>query len=554
MLTGLKIKNFVLVDNVDIEFHEGLTVLSGETGAGKSIIIEAVCLALGKRANSNLVRAETDKAEITATFEITPDSPACSLLKEFDYEHEECVIRRVIFHGGKSRAYCNENPVTTGFLKNLSGHLVDVHAQQQSQQVLESQYQRQLLDCYTDSKRNNDAVNNIYGQWKRLKEELSFLESNKGKSHRMELLEYQLKELDSLSLDSLELATIEDRHKNLTFSENNQQVYSEIQNILDNEQNGALQALQRAFNALKKVKSQDKDNLNTTLEQASELIKEVFRESERAQETNQVDSQQLRETEARLSELHELARKHECSIKELGTIHDALNAERKEIEAESEKTQNIKKQILAIESDYKKEAECLTAKRKSGLAKMASDITSRLATLGIPEVKFDIQLERRPEIEPIKNGHENVRFVIATNPGQELADLASVVSGGELSRTSLAIQEVISSKLKIPTLIFDEVDTGIGGSTATVVGQKLREVSGNCQVLCITHSPQVASAGDHHYLINKKTKKKNSFVEIRYLSLEAKESEISRMLGATTPKGTALEHARELIRSFKAAT
>ena len=150
--------------------------------------------------------------------------------------------------------------MTTGFLKNLSGHLVDVHAQQQSQQVLESQYQRQLLDCYTDSKQNNDAVNNIYGQWKRLKEELSFLESNKGKSHRMELLEYQLKELDSLSLDSLELASIEDHHKNLTFSENNQQVYSEIQNILDNEQNGALQALQRAFNALKKVKSQDKDN------------------------------------------------------------------------------------------------------------------------------------------------------------------------------------------------------------------------------------------------------------------------------------------------------
>ena len=234
---------------------------------------------------------------------------------------------------------------------------------------------------------------------------------------------YQLKELDSLSLDSIELASIEDHHKNLTFSENNQQVYSEIQNILDNEQNGALQALHRAFNALKKVKSQDKDNLNMTLEQASELIKEVFRESERAQETNQVDSQQLRETEARLSELYELARKHDCSIKELGTIHDALNAERKEIEAESEKTQNIKKQILAIESDYKKEAECLTAKRKSGLTKMASDITSRLATLGIPEVKFDIQLERRLEIEPIKNGHENVRFVIATNPGQELADL-----------------------------------------------------------------------------------------------------------------------------------
>ena len=209
---------------------------------------------------------------------------------------------------------------------------------------------------------------------------------------------------------------------------------------------------------------------------------------------------------------------------------------------------------MAVESDYREKAECLTAKRKNGSAKMASEITRKLATLGIPEVKFNILLERRIEKEPIKNGHENVRFVIATNPGQELADLASVVSGGELSRTSLAIQEVISSKLKIPTLIFDEVDTGIGGSTATVVGQKLREVSGNCQVLCITHSPQVASAGDHHYLINKKTKKKNSFVEIRYLTLEAKESEISRMLGATTPKGTALEHARELIRSFKAAT
>lgn len=554
MLTGLKIKNFVLVDNVDIEFHEGLTVLSGETGAGKSIIIEAICLTLGKRANSNLIRAEADKAEITTTFEITPDSPVCSLLKEFDYEHEQCVIRRVIFHGGKSRAYCNENPVTTAFLKNLSAHLVDVHAQQQNQQMLESQYQRQLLDFYADSKRNNDTVNNIYGRWKALKEELSFLESNKGKSHRMELLEYQLKELDSLSLDSLELASIEDRHKNLTFSENNQQVYSEIQNVLDNEQNGALQALQRAFNVLKKTKSPDKDNLNTTLEQASELIKEVIRESERAQETNQVDSQQLRETEARLSDLYELARKHDCSIKELGTVHDTLTAERKEIEAESEKTQHIKKQILLIESDYKKEAECLTAKRKSGLAKMASEITNRLATLGIPEVKFNILLESRLEIEPIKNGHENVRFVIATNPGQELADLASIVSGGELSRTSLAIQEVISSKLKIPTLIFDEVDTGIGGSTATVVGQKLREVSGNCQVLCITHSPQVASAGDHHYLIDKKTKKKNSVVEIRYLTPEAKESEISRMLGATTPKGTALEHARELIRSFKTAT
>ena len=554
MLTSLKIKNFVLVDSVDIEFHEGLTVLSGETGAGKSIIIEAICLALGKRANSSLIRAEADKAEITATFEITPDSPVCSLLKEFDNEYEQCILRRVILHGGKSRAYCNENPVTTGFLRNLSAHLVDVHAQQQSQQVLETQYQRQLLDFYGDSKRNNDDVNGIYEQWKALKEELSFLESGQEKSHRMELLEYQLKELNSLSLDSVELESIEERHKNLTFSDNNQQVYSEIQNILDNEQNGALQALQRAFNALKKVKSQDKENLNTTLEQVSELIKEVIRESDRARETNQVDSQQLRETEARLSELYELARKHDCSIKELGTVHATLNAEKEEIEAENEKIQNIKKQIFTIEGDFEEKAECLTAKRKNSSAKMASEITRRLATLGIPEVKFNILLERRLEKEPIKNGHENVRFVIATNPGQELADLASVVSGGELSRASLAIQEVISSKFKIPTLIFDEVDTGIGGATATVVGRKLREVSGNCQVLCITHSPQVASAGDHHYLIDKKTKKKSSTVEIKYLTRDAKESEISRMLGATTPKGTALDHARSLIRSFKSIT
>ena len=238
MLTGLKIKDFVLVDSVDIEFHKGLTVLSGETGAGKSIIIEAICLALGKRANSSLIRAEADKAEITATFEITPDSPVSSLLKKFDYEHEQCILRRIIFPGGKSRAYCNENPVTTGFLRNLSAHLVDVHAQQQSQRILETQYQRQLLDFYANSKLHNDEVNGIYEQWKALKEELSFLETNQGKSHRMELLEYQLKELDSLSLDPLELESIEERHKNLTFSENNLQVYYEIQNILDNEQNG----------------------------------------------------------------------------------------------------------------------------------------------------------------------------------------------------------------------------------------------------------------------------------------------------------------------------
>ena len=280
-----------------------------------------------------------------------------------------------------------------------------------------------------------------------------------------------------------------------------------------------------------------------------ELIKEAIKEVDRVYNTLQADPEQLREIERRLSQLHELARKHNSGIKDLRQVIQKLREEKNGIESQKEDVLLLEKKITLAKKEFHEKAHVLTQKRIKAAKKMAKEVSARLTKLGIPDAKLEIRIETRTETSPTRNGTDTVSFLLATNPNQKPNSLTKVASGGELSRTGLAIRAALSSQFSIPTLIYDEIDTGIGGTTATIVGQSLLKVSENCQVICITHSPQVASAGDHHYLINKKLKANTATVTVDYLSRQAKEAEIARMLGTPTPQGSGLEHARELIRS-----
>ena len=537
------------MEQVNIDFHRGLTVLSGETGAGKSVLIEAICLALGKRADSSLVRQGAEKAEITAIFEMPSDSQLYSLLEGRGLTDESCILRRVIYREGQSRAFCNDSPVTTGFLQSLSGLLADVHAQQQSQLLLEPHFQRQILDMYANAIDIRDKVNERYEKWKSYNDRLENLAETKEKNSKLELIDYQLNELEKADFRPDEVETIEEVHKQLASADNNLHLFHKIKELLANEQNGASFSIETASNFAEKINTLGKSNLSITLSEIDELIKEAIKEIDRAYNTLQTDPEQLREIERRLSQLHELARKHNCGIKNLGHVVRKLRDEKSRIESQKEDALLLEKNIQSVRKEFDEKALVLTQKRTKVAKAMAKEVSERLTQLGIPDAKFEIKLETRTETTPTRNGTDIVSFQLATNPKQKPSSLAKVASGGELSRTGLAIRAAVSSQFSIPTLIYDEIDTGIGGTTATIVGQSLLKVSENCQVICITHSPQVASAGDHHYLINKKLKADTAIVTVDYLNRQAKEAEIARMLGTPTPQGSGLEHARELIRS-----
>ena len=557
MLNHIHIWNFAIVEKLDIEFEAGLTVLTGETGAGKSILLDALNLALGDRADTSVIRHGNDKAEISVTFSLHDAAEAAHWLNEHEMQSDdECIIRRTISRNGPSKAFINGIPATVQQLRELGEMLVDLHGQHEHQSLLQREIQRQLLDDYANHKDLLEQVNSAYTNWLTLQEQWQRLNSaNQDRDSRLELLRYQVKELESLNLQAGEAAELEAEHKRLANASQLLQTAQQVLAILEeNDERAVHQALAQCHGDISDLARVDgqlqavADLLNNAVIQVQETISEMRHYADNLE----LDPARLQEVEQRINDMHTLSRKHRVETEQLVSLLPALQRERDDLEQADIKLDGLQKQIQQAKDAFSKSAGKLTQSRKKTAKQLSEKISDAMQSLSLPGGKFEIQLEAMPESRWNAQGCEQIEFLVSANPGQPVKALNKVASGGELSRISLAIQVITAQAARIPSLIFDEVDVGIGGRVAEIVGLQLRALGQHRQVVCVTHLPQVAALGHHHLQVSKQTGKDTTVTEIKQLDSKQRIDEVARMLGGIEITDQTLSHAKEMIERAQA--
>ena len=550
MLKTLTVQNLVVVRHVDVEFGPGLSVLSGETGAGKSILIEALGLALGERADSKLVRAGDDRATVSAVFDIATAPAVRALLQEHALDSDdECVLRRIVLRDGGSRAFCNASPIPVQLLHDIGTLLVDVHAQHASQQIMKREVQRELLDAYGDHIAARQAVQSACENWHDIHKRLLALEHAGIERDRIELLRYQFEELEQAQVHAAEIDQLESDHRRLANGATNLDQFAALRGLLLDDDDGALARLRAAVaraRALAK-RGEHSGNLVDALEQALVCVEESATELERLEGGVEIDPARLARLDDRIAALHALARKHQLTLKELPALRQRLGDELATFDQGAAVRTALAAECAVALADYQTAATGLGKARRSAAKRMNTEISRRMRELGLAHAQFNATLSALPDQAPQSHGTDRVEFLVTTNPDQPPGPINKVASGGELSRIGLAIQAATARHAGIPVVVYDEVDTGIGGTTANIVGRTLRDVARECQVICITHSPQVASAGDQHLLVSKTVRGGVTETQIKALDSNAREREIARMLGATEATAASVAHARDLI-------
>jgi len=552
MLTRLHIRNFALVEHLELEFAPGMTVLTGETGAGKSILLDALGLVLGDRADSGTVRAGCDRAEISATFDIRSLGAVRAWLEERELNlDDECILRRTVSADGGSRGYINGQPAPVQSLRELGEQLVDIHGQHAHQSLLKRDLQRQLLDGYAGHDALAEQVSTAYRRWRELQQELERLTRAAGeRDSRLELLRYQVGELEALGLSTEELASLEEEHGRLANASRLQEGAQRALDLLyEGDEMAVVSLLGRTLSELRELQAIDGqlggacELLDSAAIQAREAASELRRYLDRAD----LDPQRLDWVEQRLAAISELARKHRCGGEELPALLERLQGELAELEQAGQRLDGLEAEISRCRDGYLKLARELSAGRRKAAQALASQVSANMAELGMKGGRFEVALEAVEDDEPAPHGLERVELLVSANPGQPLKPLAKVASGGELSRISLAIQVISAGRGSIPTLIFDEVDVGVGGGVAEMVGRQLHALGGERQVLCVTHQPQVAAQGHQHLQVSKQTQGETTRSAVKVLDEEARVEEIARMLGGMTITGQTLSHAREML-------
>ncbi|MGM0594326.1 MAG: DNA repair protein RecN [Pseudomonadota bacterium] len=551
MLKHLHIQNYTLVEQLEIDFEAGMSVLSGETGAGKSILLDALGLTLGDRAESTVLRPGSRRAEISASFDITALPAVCRWLEERELEMDgECILRRTISADGRSRGYINGQPSPVQSLRELGEQLVDIHGQHAHQSLHKRENQRHLLDAYAGQTALADKVARRYRQWQQLQQEYDTLrQASAERDARQELLRYQVEELEALQLQADELQTLSDEHARLANA--NQLLegtQSAIAHLYEGDEQSIAAMLEQTLSQLQQLREYDSalgescDMLDSALIQ----IKEATGDLRHYAEGLDLDPQQLAEVEQRLTVIHDLARKHRVEPEQLSELHQKLEQELQQLDSADSRLAGMETEISQAQQDYQSLAEQLSKGRRNGAKRLAKAVTENMQQLGMAGGRFDIALTPL-EKGPTAHGLESVELQVSANPGQPLRPLSKVASGGELSRINLAIQVITAGQEGIPTLIFDEVDVGVGGGVAEMVGRQLRRLGESRQVLCVTHQPQVAAQGHHHFRISKQSRKGETRTQVVPIDAEVRVEEVARMSGGVKITEQTLEHARELI-------
>ena len=553
MLAHFNVRDFAIVERLDLALHAGMTVLTGETGAGKSILIDALGLTLGERASTKVVRSGAERAEVVAVFELAPDCEAARYLAEHQLASadDECILRRTIGSDGRSRAYVNGRPVPLQTLRELGDFLVDIHGQHEHQSLLKPAAQRRLLDEYAGHGDALEQLASLHDRWQATRTAIRDLagEPNE-REQRLDYLRYQVNELDSLDIQSEELETLDKDHRRLSHASELLAICARSVEDIDGDGEMSLTArLASLMGGMEEMAVIDGgvENIRALLDSAGIQLAEAVAELRRYQDGVDSDPARLEALEQRLTAIHDSARKHRVDARELPALHRRLRDEIAELEGSSARLTELQRELEEILRAYTDAARGLHDGRVSAAEKLSAAIASNIRALGMPQGRLQMAVEANFDAPPSKTGADTVTFQVAINPGQPLQPLAKVASGGELSRISLAIQVIATQASGVPTLIFDEVDAGIGGRVAEIVGRELRRLADKRQVLCVTHLPQVASLAQQHVQVQKHSRRRETHTDLRSLDGEGRVEEIARMLGGVTVTDQALAHAREML-------
>ncbi len=553
MIDWLEIKQFAIAEHIDLEFEKSFTTVTGETGSGKSLIVDAIGILLGNRSDNSYIRHNHDTAEIQAGFELPPDHPCFAWLEEQGMTNDsECILRRVIRRDKSSKSYINGHAVTVSQLREIGKDLIDIHGQNEHHSLLKKSVQQSLLDSAGG---NTDLVSELgdcYHTLNNIQKQIDHLnDQSHAAQERADLLKFQIEELNELDPQPDEWLSLENRHIRLNHQQELVSGTREIAKFLYESENNSLSSqlikcgqqlgqLSKFDNNLKSiVKMIDEAEIN--IEEAANQLRPFYEDGE-------VDEEETERIESRFSLYHTLARKHRLQPQLLA---EHLASMSRELSGLTDPKRELIRlgELLDSESDkYRNIAKIVSINRKNSAGNLAKDVTALMQDLGMQGGEFSISLT---PVEPGNyklSGNETVEFIVTANPGQPLQPLSKVVSGGELSRISLGIQVVLANKAQVPTLIFDEVDVGIGGEVANVVGQKLKQLGKSSQVICITHLSQVAAKGDHHFSVSKQGNKRVEASVVK-LGTQQRIEEIARMTGGDKITKESLAHAREMLKS-----
>lgn len=555
MLTQLTVSNYAIAERVELQFNRGMTALTGETGAGKSIVLDALSLATGGRGDAGAVRHGARRADITASFDISAIPEARQWLESQDLDDgNDCILRRVISRDGRSRAYINGQPCPLNQLRELGATLLDIHSQHQHQSLLHKDTHRRLLDEFSGAEDLAIKTRLAWKQWQQAQERLDKRRQSADETEaRLQLLRYQVEELDRLALEAGEQEQLEQEQVQLSHAETVRQHSHQAALLCSEDDNSASDLLRQALGQLEQLPV-EVPALADTLQMLTEAqiqLSEAGSNLRRFVEDYEADPERLLEVEERLSAIYQLARKHRVQPEELPELHQRLSEELAELDDSEGSLGQLEADAANYLNSYHNIAGKLSEARHAGAAVLDERVAAELAHLGMPTVQFVTQLEQNSET-PLPHGHEDIEFLVSANPGQPARSLAKVASGGELSRISLAIQVVVAQTSTTPTLVFDEVDVGIGGGTAEVVGRLLRTLGESGQIICVTHLPQVAAQSHQHLFVSKFTEQDATFSRIELLNDQGRISEVARMLGGVDMTEQTLAHAREMYNKGQA--
>ena len=554
MLRSLNIKGLAVVEALSLELESGLTVLTGETGAGKSILLTALGLALGGRADAGFIRPGAPRAEVDLAFSLADAPAARAWLAErelLDGEEDACLIRRVVAADGRSKAFVNGRPATLQSLQELAANLVEIHGQHAHLRLLESQEQRRLLDESCGHQALLEALAEACRRWRETSDALAAQSrAARDGAGRAELLRYQIEEMEQHGVESADYDALAEEHARQA---NMEKILSlgqaQLERLYEDEQHSVDARLGQAVHALGEIGqlAAEFQGIAELLAEARIQVKEAGSELRRHLEKLEADPKRLQWLDEKLADLHRLARKHQTHPRDLrahlGQLRQALGG----IELDDASLARLRVDLEASEREYRGLAARLSRSRGEGAQALEARISAAIRELGMPQGRLLVATAAEPEQPPTPHGNDRVEFLVSANPGLPPRPLAKVASGGELSRISLAIQVAASAAKTAPTLVFDEVDSGIGGGVAEIVGQKLRALGRDRQVFCVTHLHQVAALGHHHLLVEKTTGQASTQTQVRKLAGARRKHEIARMLGGVRITGQTLAHAEEML-------
>lgn len=552
MLTALTVRQLAVVEDLALTFKPGMTSLTGETGAGKSILVDALGLVLGDRADSSMIRHGCDRAEIEANLAITTNSQLQQWLIEHELDDDDrCHLRRTINRDGRSRAYINSRQVPVAQLRNISELSIDIHGQHEHQSLLRPETQRELLDIVADNKPLLKALKQAYAEWQHIQQQLNQIRQQSAQQQaRQELLQYQVAELEPLALtdDSVQ-QLLQEQQQLAHAAELLNTSESTLYRLFDQEQGAAYDLIGNALAELEKLQSYEPrfTEMIETLNSATINLDETANALRHYLDSTELDPARLATVEAQLSILHDLSRKHQVEIEALPAHYQHLCDELKRLSTTQQDEEKLAQQLAAQQQVCLDLCGQIRSNRQQHAQPLANMITTSIQQLAIPAGRIEIIVRPFDNDQFSEHGADQVQLLVSTNPGQPAGELAKIASGGELARISLAIQVVTAGKRSVPTLIFDEVDVGIGGGVAEIVGQHLKLLASTQQVICITHLPQVAAQAHQQLQVTKIIEADNTYTEICELDREQRIEEIARMLGGMTLTQKTRSHAEEML-------